>query len=247
MSLTLAQYLSRTKQLLQNPSAQTQLYTDANLTDWINIGRGQVAGESESIRYLAAVDTVAAQRKYNLVDLDTGDATINGIGGVLKVNSIMYGVGDGFLPMSPQAWEWFQTYKMAKAVPDTGAPEEWAQYGQGSTGNFYIDPIPDVVYTLTCDTVCFPTDLDGTDDEVDAIPKYWDDAVPYFAAYLALLSAQTQQRSADANMMMERYGFFVDRARQFSNPRQAEYLYSQAKDETLPNKLGGGPRPAGGQ
>jgi len=236
--LTLVQYLSRTRKLLQNPSAPDRLYSDEDLTSYVNQGRVQVAGESESIRYLGTVDTMAAIRRISIPDIDTGDVAVNGIGGVLKVNSVMYGAGDGHLWMAPQAWPFFQTYMLAKAVPDTGAPTDWAQFAQGSTGDFYLNPIPDAVYTLTCDCVCYPEDLTGDVDEVDAIPKLWDDAVPYFAAYLALLSAQTQQRSADANLMMERYEFFVDRAREFSNPIQSNYVYSQSKDPTRQTKLG---------
>lgn len=246
MSLTLAQYLSRTRRLLQNPVAPTSLYGDADLTDYINQGRVQVAGESETIRHLGTVATVAGERKINLTDIDTGDSADNGIGGALKVNAIMFGVGSGYKWVGPRAWQWFQTYLMASPVPSSGEPQDWSQYGQGSTGNFYLNPIPDIAYTLTCDCVCYPIDLDGTEDEVDAIPKLWDDAVPYFAAYLALLAAQTQQRQADADRMMARYRFFVDRAREFSNPMPSGYLYSQAKDQTRQNKMAGAALQRGG-
>lgn len=247
MSLTLSEYLSRTRRLLQNPSAPTALYSDADLSSYINQGRLRVAAEGESIRYLGTIPTVADQRNYNINDIVLGVSADNGIAGALKVNSVTYGVGTGgFLWVAPQAWPFFQTYMMSKAVPDTGAPKDWSQFGQGSTGNFYIDPIPDIVYSLTCDCVCYPNDLDGTDDEIDAVPKLWDEAVPYFAAYLALLAAQTQQRQADADRMLTRYKFFSDSAREFSNPMPSNYLYSQSKDPTRSGKLSGGSAPIQG-
>lgn len=246
MSLTLAQYLVRTRRLLQNPTAPTALYPDDALTEYINQGRTQIAGESESIRALGTVTTTTDDRRISISAIDTGVSATNGIAGALKVNSVMYSVGEGYLWVGPQAWPAFQTYKMAKPVPDTGPPTDWSQFGQGSTGDFYLDPVPDTTYVLTCDCVCYPNELDGTLNEVDAIPKLWDDAVPYFAAYLALLAAQTQQRQADADRMMSRYRFFTERARQFSNPMPSNYLYSQAKDQTRANKMGGGSPQGGG-
>lgn len=234
--MLLSVYIARTQKLLQSPAAPSSLYSEANLIGWINEGRLQVSGEGECIRYLGSIDTTISNRLYNLASISTGDSETNGIGGALKVNSIMFGVADGYLPLQPQSWEYFQTYLMASPVPNSGQPADWAQYGQGSTGSFYIDPIPDAVYTLACDCVCYPIDLED-DESIDAIPKFWSDAVPYFAAYLALLSAQTQQRQADADRMLQRYSFFAERARTFSNPLQQGYLYSQAKDKTQANKF----------
>jgi len=85
--------------------------------------------------------------------------------------------------------------------------------------------------------VCLPITLvsDGT---AEAIPYPWTDAVPYFAAYLALLSAQSPARTADADRMMQRYELFMGRARQFSNPDVLRTEYLQSVDETVTNKLG---------
>ena len=50
----------------------------------------------------------------------------------------------------------------------------------------------------------------------EAIPYLWTDAVPFFAAYYALLSAQAGQRQGDADRMFARYQEFTNRARRFS-------------------------------
>ena len=123
-------------------------------------------------------------------------------------------------------------------MPPSGIPLSWAQYGQGSSGqgtgsgasgSFYIDPLPDAIYPLTCDCVCYPIAL-VNDATVEAIPYLWTDAVPFFAAYYALLSSQTSARVADANRMFETYKTFLDRARQFSNPAVERWQYEQAGD-----------------
>ena len=46
----LTAYLTRTRQLLQNPAATVALYADADLTAYINTARSELAGETECVR-----------------------------------------------------------------------------------------------------------------------------------------------------------------------------------------------------
>jgi hypothetical protein len=75
------------------------------------------------------------------------------------------------------------------------------------------------------------------DTTVEAIPELWADAIPYFAAYLALLSAQSAQRQGDANRMFERYTEFVNRARAASTPSILPGNYKQQPNITRPNQV----------
>lgn len=144
---------------------------------------------------------------------------------------------------------------MNNPVPVQSAPTEWSQYGQGAApktglqaqgGSIYVDPVPDSAYTFQLDCVCYPIDL-VDDTTAEAIPYLWTDAVAYFAAYLALLSAQSQARQADANRMFERYTEFVNRARRFSTPSVLNTSYAQNPSPTRVNQLGmSPPRAAGG-
>jgi hypothetical protein len=223
--------------LLQYPTPPSPLYATTDIDGWINQARQQLAGESESIRILGTIQTIAGQRNYNFSNINTGVSATNGVNGALNVRSILYAVGNGQAWTRPRNWEWFQLYKLNNAVPPSGPPQVWSQYAQGSQGSFYLDPIPDDVYTLTCDCVCLPINL-VTDSTVEAIPPLWTDAVAYFAAYLALLSAQSAQRQADAQRMLDRYTFFVDRGRKFATPEVNKYLYPQNQDPTMLSKLG---------
>lgn len=228
-------YLTRTRQLLQNPStASTQLYPDADLTGYINQARGQLAGESESVRAFGTISTVLTQRNYNFASLTF---TASGIQGALNVRSLRYAVASGFQWVAPRAWEWFEQYYLNTPVPKSGAPTSWAQYSQGQTGSFFVDPLPDMVYRLTTDSVCVPIPL-VDDTTFEAIPFPWTDAVAYFAAYLALLSAQTQARRADAEAYFSYYQTFLGRARQFANPSLLRGNYEQSTDPTMQSKLG---------
>lgn len=239
-------YLAATQNLLQSPGAPSTLYSTANLTTFINTARGQLAGEAECVRFLATISTVIGQRNYQFSALSTGVAATTGISGVFNVRAIRYAVASGYQFVYSRAWEWFDFFYNNNPVPASGAPVDWSQHRQGSagtstgsgaSGSFYLDPVPDLVYNLTCDACCYPQPL-AADGDVEAIPYPFTDAVPYFAAYLALLSAQTDARMADAERFFGYYTTFKDRARQFSNPPLSRSQYEQAVDLTVTNKLG---------
>lgn len=242
----LTAYENATKRLLMNPAAPTALYSTADLDTYINTARGQLCGESEAVRYLGTISTVIGQRNYNFSSINVGVSATTGISGVINVRSVMYSVGSGYRWMKPRAWPWFQTFLMNNPTPTNGAPVTWSQFGQGAApgatgagagGSFYIDPPPNAIYTLTCDCSCFPIAL-VDDTTVEAIPFLWSDAIPYFAAYLALMGSQTGQRQAEAGRMFDLYSSFVGRARQAANPSTTNAIYQGAPDPTLMSKLG---------
>ena len=202
-----------------------------------------MAGESQSIRVLGAIDTVAGTNLYPFSSISVTGTT--GVASALHVRSIRYAVGNGYSRLRVRNYEWFESYELNSAVLPSGSPSVWAQYGQGNIGNFFVSPIPDDVYVLTCDCVCLPINL-VDDTTPEAIPPLWTDAVAYFAAYLALLSAQSAQRQADANRMFERYQEFMDRARRFATPDVNKNLYPQNQDPTLIAKLGLTPKQGAG-
>lgn len=219
------------------------LYATTDLDNWINQARNQLAGESQSIRVLGTVDTTAGINLYPFSSI-----TVTGTSGVasaLHVRSIRYAVGTGYSRLRVRNYEWFESYELNTAVPPSGPPQVWAQYAQGEAGSFFVSPVPDDVYVMTCDCVCLPIAL-VDDTTPEAIPPLWQDAVAYFAAYLALLSAQSAQRQSDANRMFERYTEFCDRARRFATPDVNKNLYPQNQDPTLIAKLGLTPKAGAG-
>jgi hypothetical protein len=241
----LDQYVLRTQQLLQAPAAPTELYAEADIIQWVNQGRGQLAGEGKCIRAIGTLPTVIGQRAYNFSSINFGTSAITGIAGAINVRSIQVGVGDGLKWINARGWTWFNFYNMSNVTPQQGEPAEWSQLAQGTTGSFYVDPPPDTVYTLSCDCVCQPIDL-VDDTTVEALPYLWTDAVAYFAAYLAFLSAQSPARQNDAARMFEHYSTFVDRARQFATPDVNYTMYPQSKDPAQLAKLGLSPKSAAG-
>lgn len=233
----LTQYLTDTQNLLQNPGAPSTLYSTTSLTRWINIARGQIAGDGECVRYNASLATVIGIQSYAFSALNTGTSSVNGIQGPLNCRQILRTVTGGKTSLNNWPWEWFNQYYVAVLNVANAAPTDWAQYGQGVNGSLYFYPTPDAIYSLTIDTLCYPIAL--TDDAtVDAIPYPWTDCVPYFAAYLALLSAQASARTAEADRMYARYEEFKQRARRISTSAVLPYQYEQSGMRTPPSPGG---------
>jgi hypothetical protein len=246
----LTTYLTRTQQLIQNPAAPVSLYSTADLTSYINQARGQLAGETECCRALGTLTTQISVRNYNFSSIGLGSG--NGLAGVINVRQMLYAVASGYQWFRPRPWSYFWLYYMNNPVPQGGAPQRWSQFSQGSSGqgsitgigtgsmssgSFYIDPPPDLVYSLLIDCSCYPAAL-VADTDVEAIPYLFTDSVPYFAAYLALMSSQTSARVEDAQKMFDLYKMFVDRASQASAPSVNRFLYERQSDPTMINKLG---------
>jgi hypothetical protein len=248
----LAQYLTLTSQLLQNPAAPTTLYPPALLTNYINIARGQVAGEGRCIRKIGTLTTTIGTRNYNFSAITFTSA---GVQGAINVRRIMYNVGTGQKWIKGKSWEWLDFQRLNNPVPTSGPPTEWAQHDAGSagtgsitgvgsgtmlSGSFYVDPIPDMAYTLNCDCCCYPIALTA-DTDAEALPYLWTDSVPYFAAYMALMSAQTSTRIQQAQQLYALYEQFMQRARDFANPDLNNFAFPQSPDPTKANRFGSAP------
>lgn len=244
--MILNSYLALTQQLLQNPAAPSALYDPAILTTYINTARIQVAGEGQCIRNLATLAGASGnQGPYAFSGFNTGVSATNGIAGILNIRTLWYESGSGKTWIAPRSFDWFSVYELNTSAPSTGAPVEWAQYGQGVNGTLYVSPVPDLIYNFTADTVCYPIAL-VSDATVDAIPPLWQTSVPYFAAYMALLSAQTGARVQDAQTMLNLYELFTKRARQFANPDVMPLQYEQAITDVRATQYAGGQSGRGG-
>lgn len=78
-------------------------------------------------------------------------------------------------------------------------------FGQGVDGSLYVYPLPSQTYQMEWDCLCLPSDL-TSNQSVEVIPDPWTDAVPYFAAHLAML--ELQQYNA-ARMYLDLYEKFA--------------------------------------
>lgn len=236
-------YLAQTQQLLQNPQASSALYSTSDLTSYINRARVQVAGDGECIRVQGTLALAATTNVYNFSSVVI--SSVSGLAGILNVRQAILALGAGYKWLTPRGWEWFTLYHLNNPAPVAAMPEVWSQFAQGNLGSLYFDPTPDAAYSLLLDCVCYPAAL-ATDSDPEPIPVAWTDAVPYYAAYLALLSAQAGVRQADAARMFGYYEEFKNRARRFSNSSVLPYNQPQSPDPVQANRLGLNAPKAGG-
>lgn len=102
-------------------------------------------------------------------------------------------------------------------------PSVASQYGQGSSGSFYVYPLPNAGYQYELDCLCLPQDL-LTDLSVEIIPAPWDDAVKYFVAYLAYLSMQNFNA---ANFYLGQFDRFIMSYSRAARPGRAVNIYGR--------------------
>jgi hypothetical protein len=232
----LTAYLTQFQNLIQAPSSPIPLISTAQATTYINTARGQVAGEGECIRVYASLTLAAPTQQYPFASIALPAGTL-GVAGVLNVRMATYAVAGGQKRVVPREWEWFNDFVLATPVPVAGPPQYWAQFGQGASGTLFFN-LPDEAYTIALDTVCYPSPL-ATDGDPEAIPYLWTDAVPYYAAWLGLMSLQ-RQADADnrANGMMKRYEDLMARARRAATPSVLPGQFAQGPDPMAANRLG---------
>lgn len=82
------------------------------------------------------------------------------------------------------------------------APTVCAQFGRGTSGSFYMYPLPSQTFQLEWDAFCLPQDL-TTDQDVEALPDPWGDAVQYYAAGKAFLELQNFNSARGMFMMFD--------------------------------------------
>lgn len=231
-----SEYLARTQRLLQNPPALSSLYATSDLYDYINQGRDVVAAETECVR---AVGTLPAAQGVGVFSFSSITLSGSGYEEPLSIRQIWVSLGSGRTPMYARPFPWFSQYSLGAIVQDTGIPKNWAQQGQGADGTLYVYPIPDWTRNLILDLTAVPADL-TSDASVDVIPDLFTLAVPYYAAYLAYLSAQ---RPDDAGNMFQKYRDHSGIARASANGYVLPYQGAQPSD---PAAAGRFPKQTGG-
>lgn len=214
----LAQYISRVRTLLHDAAAQ--FYTDAQLTDFINQARKQIALEGECVRGLGSTNTVVGQQAY----LHTGvtvPTTPLGVGGLLVPRAIQFNNGFGEVWLQGRNWEWFSFYWLGILNPPPTFPQAWSPFNIGSDGIFYLGPAPDAIYNVIIDGAWSVIDL-VDDTTAEALPYPWTDAVQWYSLFLAYTDSQ---RSRDAGEAFNEYEEFMSRARGGVTPLRSGTIY----------------------
>lgn len=214
----LTAYQTAVTNLIQAPSSPTALISSSQLTSYINTARLQLAGDAECVRAVGAIATAVGVTSYSFLSVTNLPTSVQSILSIQ--NARLSTISNNTMEMRP--WAWYSQYYLGSAVE--GNPTIAAQLQQGVLGTIYFYPTPSSILTVLVDSVCLPINL-VDDTTVEAIPYPWTDAVPFYAAWLALMSLQ---RQADADEMLARYKGLALRGR------------SEATPEVLPDNYAGG-------
>lgn len=136
------------------------------------------------------------QEVYRFADQDL--SLFPGVGGITAILSttVIFSQYRYYLPK--YSFSKYQALIRNYAYQFQYVPGLCSQYGQGSDGSLYVYPLPNQVYQMEWDCICVPSDLDF-DQDVEAIPDPWCDAVEFYAAHLAFL--ELQNPNAARNML----------------------------------------------
>ena len=183
-------------------------------------GGSQVTAATAS-PVINCVNTVAAQEIYTFASVNPLAQLTAGVASVLFVSSVA--VSWGALKPTLRQINWDDLQAWLRSYPIiSGQPAVFAQFGQGQGGSIYLQPVPTQAAAMEWNCVCTPIDL-VDDTTVEAIPYPWTDAVPYFAAYLALLTAR---RPIEAKGMRDIYDDTMKRSRSQSESSFIEDFYA---------------------
>lgn len=228
-------YMHRAQKLLRDQ--RCQLINPSDLISYINEARMQLVGESECLPFMGSLALSAGTQVYSFSDITLTGAAAAGIQQPINVSTLWFQVASGQKWLRPRPWPWFSLYELNNPVPSSGPPAVWSQYGQGTAGTIYVSPLPDQDYVVPADCMCLPIEL-VDDTTVEAIPQLWQEAVPYYATYLAMLSMDTGADVGAADKMLQKYTDYVQRARRAATPSILPTIYSQVQNPVRANQIG---------
>ena len=129
-----------------------------------------------------------AQEVYSFADVDL--SMFPGVKSVYAVLSVSLIYANGRYSVLMYSFSQYQALiRQYSAGSYYYIPCLGAQYGRGAEGSFFLYPPPSQSLQMEFDCVCLPTDLER-DEDYDAVPDPWTDAVPYYAASLAYMDLQ---------------------------------------------------------
>ncbi|MDE2103317.1 MAG: hypothetical protein KGL39_39115 [Patescibacteria group bacterium] len=167
---------------------------------------GDGSGATATATLTDFLATVESQEVY---DFSTANALLiaanPGIESIIAVQSIAVSWGAMKPVLEYRDWSSFQAYLRSYNVGSQNYPTVWSQYGRGKSGSVYFWPIPATVAGMDWDCYCDPIALTD-DDDTEALPYPWTDAVQFLAAEYAYRNAQ---RASDAARMKGEYKRFL--------------------------------------
>lgn len=195
-------------------------------TGYVNTPTVTISGDGTGATATATLtDFWAVQANQEVYSFEDAAAIIAqytpGVSQIFGVQSIAVAWGAMKPVLRYVDWSSMQAYMRSINYATSSYPAVWAQYKQGQKANVYLYPIPSQLNQMEWDCYCDVIDLED-DNDVEAIPFPYSDAVTWLAAYFSYLNAQ---RRDDANMAMSEYKRFLREGRAYSTPSMNPDFY----------------------
>lgn len=192
MSL-LSVYRTEVRRLLHDANAR--VWSDAELNDYINDGRNQVAVDTHCLRSLETVTLATSTETYLVSTLQSKGTRCFDI----KNLTVLWGTQR--VPMEWYAWTEFNARFRIWTV-NLSRPCVWAFFGTSpATQLIYVQPVPDQAYTAQADIFYIPVAL-VDDTTVDELAYPFTKPVAYYAAAKA---KENQQGYGEMEAFMKQY------------------------------------------
>lgn len=130
---------------------------------------------------------VQGQEVYKFSDIDL--SAFPGLEVIYAVNSITIVYNNYRYALPQYSFSVYQAKIRQYPFQYQWVPTICSQYGRGAAGSIYMYPIASQPYQSEFDAYCLPANLES-DNDFEAIPDPWTDAVAYWAAYLAYMELQ---------------------------------------------------------
>ena len=131
--------------------------------------------------------TIAGQEQYQFSAVDL--TQFPGVGSIFAVKSVSLIFSSYRFSIPVYSFSTYQAQIRNYPYQYEYVPTVGAQVGQGVNGSLYLYPLASQAYQMEWDCFCLPDDL-LADQDYEALPPPWTEAVPYFATHLAYLELQ---------------------------------------------------------
>jgi hypothetical protein len=148
-----------------------------------------------------------------------------GIKGIVDIIELSVNWGGAVRPtLAWLPWDELQAYARAYATLVTSYPYYYSIMDDGENGEVWMFPAPSTTGDIEADAFCVPLDL-NSDDDYDAIPGGFQNAIKFGAASLAFMASQ---RYAQAQYMQDMFDQRIGTGRVQSDRGKTQNYYWNA-------------------
>lgn len=205
----LSAYITEVRRLLHD--ANGTMFTDSELTDYINTARNKVALDTYCLRSLETVSLTSGTETYSI------QAVTSLLTRAIDVINLTVLWGNQRVPLLQMVWTEFNA-NLRVWQQFQNMPAAYSKY-PGTLGVIYIGPVPNDTYSSEWDVAYIPTPL-VTDATADPLNSPFNEPVKFYAARLAKYK---QQAYGEAALYEQQY------------KEQAAWAISSTFTRVLPN------------